>query len=341
MSRLNTWIPCQLEFKNFGPDFLGTPLACGAAAKAWEELPGVYQNRVFENKSTKISFRMSKNSSFFQEAKKAFLGLIALNPAESQEWPIFPTVLDFEAEVQSEEAISDELIDRTINNYSNLMVSELFIALNLCAPGSFHAHLCSTIIRGNKSELFVDLMGDYFGDLWSHSKDYLPISQISTKDTLDWLFKTNFYKKTIAENAIDNALFSLLHFSKKDRFDQTRILWLSHALESLYKSEPDTKIVNTLKKRITQFLSKKSKTLPKNIGLFYDYRSKFVHGSLKIMHPLADSIYDDRIDESESELYENINTGILLVVATLQRMIVEDLSDLIFEEKFRGIPFSE
>jgi len=60
----------------------------------------------------------------------------------------------------------------------------------------------------------------------------------------------------------------------------------------------------------------------------YDYRSSFVHGGLQVIHPMHNEQIDNRIDDQYSKIVELSLYGTRLLLASLQRYIEENWSEV-------------
>ena len=116
-------------------------------------------------------------------------------------------------------------------------------------------------------------------------------------------------------------------------------MWLSHSLEALYDT-PAALIGKFLQDRILQVLpapAQRSKQLRGGLRDFYELRSRFVHGSLPTQHPMSNDIIDPAVDEVMRRLNDAIWFGARVAVATLQKLIREDWTELAFAEKYGGV----
>jgi hypothetical protein len=121
--------------------------------------------------------------------------------------------------------------------------------------------------------------------------------------------------------------------------DPTDLVWFAHAMEALYDTPSDA-ILRTMRDRMFLVLGEpveNSKKIRKLINQFYDLRSSFVHGDYEILKPswlsLAASI--EAFDREGSDRSKFLISSV--VIATLQKMIINNWRGLSFHQIFSGI----
>lgn len=219
-------------------------------------------------------------------------------------------------------------------------IHEIFLIINLASPGCCNFGY-STISASDEtwSETF-DLSPYTFESAWHDSLKikWPKITSFSLKLVFEWFNSLNIGTCEIATTPISKALFALLHIAHALDFEPGSLVWLAHALESLYDTPPALSY-SFLKRRIAEFLhipTKKEKWLNQKLRQFYDYRNAFVHGGMPIAHPIAVSC-DNLEEKCYSELMEVIDFGSLLVIATLQEFVARRWKNIVYKEKIFGI----
>lgn len=218
----------------------------------------------------------------------------------------------------------------------------LFLCFNLSFPG------CMGIKRIKLNENFVDDIdksGILFESIWGLSKklgNWPIIQEIPLKDVIFWfnLLKIDFI--TIAENNIQRTLFSILYFSHDSYagFNPSIIVWISQALESFYSIGKNDAILSSLKRRIFLHLGMpvQFKKIGGLINNFYDYRSKFVHGDMKILRQGSDKFWmSDVFDEYFLSLIQSADFGTLIVTCSIQKLIIDRKKEVSFSENIKYI----
>ncbi|MDQ0090328.1 hypothetical protein J2T12_003742 [Paenibacillus anaericanus] len=223
-------------------------------------------------------------------------------------------------------------LDQTIKNF----VYHLFLVLNLSYPGFINYYNARLLSPKNSEEL--TLCNDEFEECWSNENwpiiKYIPINTVC-----NWYNKYNLWNKFISETRLDKCLFSLLHFCEEIKISPSKIVWLAHALESIYEI-PQSAILHSLKDRISIVLfenyEEERSKISKRINEFYQYRSNFVHGNLTIYTPSEELINSDIHKEYLNQLFQTENFAFRILVATLQKMIIEDWNCFNFKTIFEG-----
>jgi hypothetical protein len=228
---------------------------------------------------------------------------------------------------------------KNIENFIILSyIDVLFLCSNFAYPGSMNIR--SSIELNNESIEEINLTGGYFESATETSYKFggwPEIRIIPIKYVLEWYNSLNVGLKIKAENNIERALFSTLYFSHDTYagYNPTLIVWIIHALESIYGIKSNDSIIKALKNRIFLHLGQTSqpKKVNKKINEFYDYRSKFVHGDMEIMRLGGDKfLREDFIDDYNLKLIDLCDFGATLVISSIQKMIINDAKTMEFNE---------
>ncbi|MCL5773789.1 MAG: HEPN domain-containing protein [Firmicutes bacterium] len=242
--------------------------------------------------------------------------------------------LDFKSDVKK----------RELGEYLQNYLYHLFLISNLSAPGCFNLFNTSlknnTFLKINNSTF--QLSSSSFDISWIRSiqSGWPKIKSVSLPKVLKWYNKLNLGLRQLANSRVERGLFALLHVCKGNSPpDPTDLLWLAHALEALYDA-PQSSIEKTLRNRIFLVLGspdKDSKKVEKNIKEFYDLRSRFVHGDLPISIPDEDNeLLDSRMPPYYDTLLESYDLAFSIVLATLQKMILNNWYCINFLENYKG-----
>lgn len=218
---------------------------------------------------------------------------------------------------------------------------QIFLAMNLAVPGScdFYSAAVSPLSSdGNdprKEELLL-LTGSVFegaaelGEKWNW-----PILQdLPIQKVLGWIQQIGLPESHFAHFTTERAIYGLLHVCNQTDISPSEVVWLAQALETLFDT-PQAGISKVLRERIFLVLgepSENSKKIKKAINAFYDYRSRYVHGEIPIPNPMSLRLSDSSLDDFINELMEHVDLAILLVVAALQKLIIQGGSNFEFSE---------
>lgn len=225
-------------------------------------------------------------------------------------------------------------------NYDYLIhfIHDIFLVMNLSSPGCCNLGYSTISTIDESWSKTINLSGFTFENSWHDSlKNKWPkVTSFPFDIVIEWFDALNIGTRSLAESPIHKALFALLHVAH-EMGEPASLIWLAHALESLYDTPPNL-AYSFLKRRIAEFLhlpTKNEKWLNKILRQFYDYRNAFVHGGMHICHPISIGI-DDAVDKYYEKLYDAIGYGSLLVVSTLQEYIIRRWKNIIYEEKVFG-----
>jgi Apea-like HEPN len=233
------------------------------------------------------------------------------------------------------------------NEYANFgyvinVLYQIFLVMNLSVPGSCDFY--SVFIRSTQlsksirnEEVRFWLTGSMLEGLTELGErlQWVKIHNIPIKKTLSWIRRIGFSEAHFARSSTERAIFGLLHSCNEvDYITPTTLIWLVQALEALFDT-PEAGISSTLRERVFLTLGKPSENrnkIKKAINSFYNYRSEYVHGELPIPNPMSMRLSDESLDEFTDELLEHINFAMMLIVASLQKLIMEDGDGFEFSE---------
>lgn len=226
---------------------------------------------------------------------------------------------------------------------------DLFIITNLSVPGC----LCfyNAKLKINKDWLdknyriaWLDANYHMSSFMFSYSyqisetKKWPKISILELKNVIEWYKSLEVGFNQTARTRTIKAIFAIFHVCREDDISPTLLIWLAHALESLYDT-PSVRISKVLKDRIFLFLEQpkeNSRKIKKEIENFYDSRSNFVHGDFEIHHPCRNENLDKEFKTYFEKIYDPCSLAFSIVVGTLQKMIVNEWKEIKFVESYRG-----
>lgn len=225
-------------------------------------------------------------------------------------------------------------------HYVEYLLHQIFLALNLSLPGccSFY----NTIVHSEDSVVEKPL-GLYSDDLGtaldlSCRQGWPPMSLLPLQDTWRWLQWLTPTVKQVAQTNIEKALFSLLHVCLEEGTTPSRLIWLAHALEAVFDT-PESSISKALRDRSFLVLGtpeQNTKRTKRSIESFYGLRSAFVHGGLGIVHPLANDLFDEGVNDFIHKVMDESDFALALLLATLQLFIRNNWTELEFKETYFG-----
>ena len=171
-----------------------------------------------------------------------------------------------------------------------------------------------------------------FGDI-----EWPPLANLPLLPTLDWLMRIPGFTDGVPSGNVGRAVAALSHLiGHREESVGAMLMWAMIGLEALYVGGREG-LSAQLRDKVQVLLGGPENKL-KRFKILYDYRSKFIHGALDI--PLAYTPYDavDAFMKSEMDTYNAGLTGIALLVATLQKMVIEERDTLEFHWALGGGP---
>ncbi|WP_026701722.1 HEPN domain-containing protein [Salibacterium aidingense] len=323
-------------------------------SKVWGEVPGVLSKIDLDSKigslilnidwEEHIPVILEKNAinSFFT-IENYFSGKFT----EEQLWEFgqnnnFPDCIDVNCLVKVDTTknanYSIEKIVRVIEYYIENIFFQIFLTLNLSAPGSFDSYNPTNAKTNLELHKYSS---SQLETAWINSINlgWPEIESLELSKVWAWMESLEFGSRQIAKNRTEKALFSILHFCCEEKVSPTQLIWISLALEALYDT-PKGQINRIFLDRIILFLNipeNNKKVYKKKIRDFYDLRSRFVHGDLDIENPLKNNVLDNSIFDYDSIILENCAFGLSIVIATLQKMIKNQWNSLDFYESYKGV----
>lgn len=211
-------------------------------------------------------------------------------------------------------------------------LEDLFLAFNLCVPGSLHLTNVEVREENNSKKIELNLFGDRFELVWDKAhKDEWPFLQIlEFSQTWQWMGKVNYKGTPVARKPIHKALLTLLQLTKGAGLKgQDGIILLSQTLEGLLV-ESFSGIRKTLEDRINIVLGKPN-THKKWLSKFYRIRSKIVHGTEPIYRENANE-FDSSLEEELFLQEATLDRATAVLIALIQTLIKNDGQKFIFEE---------
>lgn len=237
-------------------------------------------------------------------------------------------------------ALKDDKHKDSRYEYIIHFIHDIYLVLNLASPGCCNFGYSTISTMDESWSRSFHLSSILFETSWHDSleNNWPKVTAFSLNTVFEWFNALNIGTRSIAITPISKALFALLHVANDLMGEPASLVWLAHALESLYDTPPALSYA-FLKRRIAELLhlpAKKEKWLNKKLRLFYDARNAFVHGGMPIAHPIEIGNYDPE-EKYYDELFDVINFGSLLVIATLQEYIARGWKDIVYKEKMFGI----
>ncbi len=216
-------------------------------------------------------------------------------------------------------------------------ICAFFLSMNLACPGSLDFEYSALTQDVNQG---IRLSALLLAHVWSDSNqlNWPNLTPISLGIATIWIDNVLNFPNQVAETTTQRAIFALLYYSSQRNVDPQRIIWLSHALESLFDT-PHEAVSKALLSRIYLLIgypNANSRIISRKIKEFYELRSRFVHGDYAIVHPSGNGSLDIRAENTMTELMDQESTGLLVLMAAIQEMARRNWTELKFEEVVSG-----
>ncbi|THU36100.1 hypothetical protein FAM09_22205 [Niastella caeni] len=224
-------------------------------------------------------------------------------------------------------------------------IEMMYITMNLAAPGTFNIFDATLKCIEGESLLVngfgVSLSSNPFEHFWETCGElnhWPKVSFMPLDKVVDWYKELNITLKAKATTNVERCLFSLINFGKDHApFSPPSLIWITHSLEALYDT-PKEGVLNALRNRLFLFLGEPAShknEYKKKINALYELRSQFVHGSMEVARePFFENI-DKDVEVYMRYLSDTCDFGIMLLVATLQKIIIEKGKELKFHEQYK------
>lgn len=222
------------------------------------------------------------------------------------------------------------MVPITYKLFHNKYITHFLRMTQIAYPGTLwldnaNVYLNDSQIEGIKGFTSILFEYDFKANSWPKLYD-ISISQVWDYVTT----KTNILKE-FSKTEIERALNAFSYIFSKHYIDNVPIslFWTISGLEALYV-RGEVGITQQLNDKIQVFLGD-IKENKKRLKKLYNYRSSLVHGGLNI--PINDSLFED--EKYQMELYDMNAFAATVLVATLQKIIMNDMTELTFRYEYK------
>ena len=181
--------------------------------------------------------------------------------------------------------VSGDVDRRNAPAYAELFFHDVFLLLNLAAPGSFGGTISITGGELRVRELaFSPRVFEYAA----------PLEQLPLEDVVAWYDGLQLGTQQLATSAAAVALFQLLHLSRSEENEEESILRLARAADALL-GRPDP------------------------LRRLFELRDSLGH--VPAIHPVHDDALDPRVGDATREWIEVADAAATAVIAALQARV--------------------
>lgn|SRR5450759_787857 len=309
----------------------------------WRSLPSSLSSRSFVHEGCDVVVSMDWSPVGNHFAKQ--LSSYTLEMPEEDWWKIYSAELRLPANVEisgrskfSENKWGPEYF---VESY----LYDLFVILNLALPGSadflnvgvesasrdqlelikFSQYASASLEHRER----LELSAYYFESEFRKRKHWPTLRAFDPQVVATWYYRVRSGISQVPDTPVERAVFALLHVCRSSGRPED-LVWLFYAFESLFQTRVGENY-SALLERLLLLLkpdNEQEKQLRKRFRAMYDYRSSFVHGGLQVIHPMHNEQIDNRIDDQYSKIVELSLYGTRLLLASLQRYIEENWSEV-------------
>lgn len=217
---------------------------------------------------------------------------------------------------------------------------DLFLIMNLAMPGCCDFYNLIIVSDNGKQKDRLNLSGYSFQSAWQKLSDnhWIKLQKIPLSEVNNWYRNLNLGVRQKAETDAEKVVFSLLHLCKID-VDVIAIIWVFHALETIYKTRVGEGFPNLFNRIsiLLQLDSKEKSNLKKTLRKMYDLRSSVVHGGYEVLHPIHQEVIDRRLNDDVSNIIDLSINGFMLVAKSVQCLISRGWVGLTITESMDGV----
>lgn len=212
-------------------------------------------------------------------------------------------------------------------------IYDLFLIANLALPGA--ADFLGVRVDSPEVSKQPDIrLGSYYLEVAATDREgkWPRLRTIDIETVAKWYSRVRHNLAQLPDSPVERAMFALLHVCKSDGVPED-IIWLFYAFESLFQTRVGENFASIVE-RIGLLLEpdpKQEKHMRKQLRAMYDYRSKFVHGGLAVIHPMHHEGLDKRVDDEYGTTIDLSIYGVKLLLACLQELVERDWRALMFK----------
>lgn len=307
-----------------------------AVVRLWENLPSEVLTRNYSHDGCSINLECDFTLIAAMQAKRlAAMRSYRESPQTTPEdwWKVFSEAVTASCSVTIEgtNKLSENAWYPSFFFESHLY--DLFFILNLALPGSTNFFKAKVTSENRKFIENMELSSFYFEDAWfiSNQGKWPTLKELSVAAVAEWFYQIRPGFNQVPESPIERAFFALLHICRSHGRSED-IIWLFYAMESLFETRVGENFT-ALFERICLILEPPEDIraqLKKELRQMYDYRSAFVHGGLKVIHPHHREVMDKRVDQHYGNIVELSLRWTHILVACLQKMAENGWTELKF-----------
>lgn len=307
----------------------------------WESISSGISKRQYTHNDRSISINADWNKIIKQlKNERTLLDDFYSGRTESR-LLLKPALIPVEIIVHSEEEEDekDTFSHHYPLNFLEQYSYDVFLVTNLSRPGVCDFYNLTLSLKPTashrKTEDPLRISSYALEYAWEESleKEFPVLKEIPASETLLWYGNLNLGVRQKAQKPIEKALFSLLHICKTDG-DISSVVWIFNALEAIFSTRVGEGFTNLISRIVfvLELTPKQESILKKSLRKLYDMRSALIHGGFEVYHPLRNEVLDKSMDSQFLEVYNNLQFGVSVIIACLQKMITNNSYGLTIKE---------
>lgn len=209
---------------------------------------------------------------------------------------------------------------------------DLFVVVNLAVPSAADFNTLRFVPAGPTPHEPLSLSAYYLDDYFARSLTWPKLSLLDIESVNRWYKRVRRGVGQVPETPVERAIFALWHVCRSSGRPED-IVWIFYGFESLFQTRTGENF-SALLDRITLLLEPTEEQigfLKKQLRAMYNHRSSFVHGGLQVIHPSHSDSIDPRAQAQYGDIVDLSVFGTRLLVACLQRYVVENWRSVAFK----------
>lgn len=218
-----------------------------------------------------------------------------------------------------------------ISSAVNEKVFQLLIVSQIAKPGSLNLRTGVILINGEKCE---DIYGTpTLREAYSFSNQlkYPLITFLSLQEVYKWFIEKELLLQYEPKSKMQIALNAFTYLFDKHKSTEIKLVYTLMALEAIY-TKGNNNITEQLNEKVQVYLGPML-TYKDILKKMYAIRSRYLHGDLPI-GPI-DHINMDIYPKFKSEILDAYFLSIMILIATFQKMFIDNRTSLNFEYKLK------
>ena len=216
--------------------------------------------------------------------------------------------------------------------------SNLLLAINLSKCGLIQTGKGTVFYDDAMLNLEINGTYNFFYEtkIRANENGWPQVLELELEKVWKWLNSFDFFHESMGEDRIGRAIAAITYLLK-DNFSEAAkainldMIWMLVGLEALY-GRGRNDLQRQLIEKSKVFLGN-SMNINKQMSRAYDLRSRIIHGDIDIPFSYCIEEEEDKYKHLLSKLDDAYHTVLSLLIATIQKLIIEEKVNLEFEYK--------